>query len=178
MDYAKKYIMTGRYMNGTGVIGYHLVSSSGDEQRKVTREQFIFMLGRDMIANCTGQLSGNQVIIRGVNDFNINDVPIYDEKNKIIRNIEKDAIVKPKNNSEQVLGQLTIIGRITDGRNNIGFVLRNFGGQQIRMPRDEVMALAENKMITNAFVQNYNGKKILRGYKTNLKYIPETIIKK
>lgn len=162
-----KYIVTGRYMNGTEVSGYHLVTNSGDEHKKVTREQFIFMLGKGLIANCTGQVYGNQVIIRGTN-ISIGDLPIVDDKTGKVRKPDDKTNVRPKKGEMlQILDQLTLTGRLMFGRDNVGFEVKNHGGQVRRLPREEVIKLADEKLISNATVQNLNenGKvrKILRG---------------
>lgn len=177
----EKYVVTGRYMNGTEVSGYHIVSSLGKIQKKVTREQFIFLLGRGIIANCTGQLYGNQVIIRGTNGVNIGELPIFDEKTGSIRKSEGITNVKPKNGDmAQVLGQWTITARLMCGRENIGFEVKNHGGQVRRLPREQVVDMADSKLISNAVVQNLNengkSRKLLRGAGVDLRDLTTIIV--
>ena len=173
----EKHKVTGRYMHGTTVSGYHIVSNKDNKQRKVTREQFIFLLGRGDIANCRGQLYGNQVIIRGTGGVNIEDLPVFDERTGVIRGSENVSNVRPKDGDmTKVLGQLIITARLMNGRNNIGFEIRNHGGKVARLPRNKVIELASQKMIANAVVQNLTKdgvtKKLLRGAGMSLRDLP------
>lgn len=174
----EKYVVTGRYMKGTEVVGYHLVSNLTNEQKKVSREQFIYLLGKGLIANCTGQLYSDQVIIRGTNGVNIGALPIYDENKKNIRNSTGITNVIPKDGKmSDIMNQLTITARLMNGRENIGFELKNYGGSIARYTREQVLNLAEKRLITNATVQNLNdkgvNKKILRGAGVELRNLPK-----
>lgn len=172
-----KYVLTGRYMNGTEVIAYHIVSHLGGAGKKVTREQFIYLLGRGDIANCTGQLYNDQVIIRGSNGVNIGELPIIDEVSGNLRRPEGVTSVKPRNGDmAQVLGQMTLTARLMCGRDNIGFEVKNHGGQVGRLPREKVIELADRKLITNAVVQNLTkdgiSRKLIRGAGVDLRELP------
>lgn len=173
----ENYVLTGRYMNGTEVVGYHLVSNLGNKQKKVTREQFVYLLGKGLVANCTGQLYNEQVIIRGTNGINIGELPIYDERSGEVRQMHNMTNVKPKGEVSNILNQMAITARLMKGRENIGFELKNHGGQIGRFSREKVIELAENKLISNATVQNLtkngNTKKILRGAGVELRELPK-----
>ena len=177
MSSKEKYVLTGRYMNGTEVTAYHTVSHLNGDRKKVTREQFIFMLGRGDIVNCTGQLYNDQVIIRGGNGVNIGELPIFDERSGSIRRSEEVTNVKPRNGDmAQVLGQMTLTARLMNGRDNIGFEVKNHGGQVIRLPREKIIELADKKLITNAVVQNLTkegeSRKLIRGAGIDLRELP------
>lgn len=177
MGNKEQYVVTGRYMRGKEATGYHIMTSKNDKQKRVTREQFIYMLGQGSIINCTGQVYGEQVIIRGTNGVNISELPIYDDNSGKIRNLEYITQVKPTGGDmEQVLSQVTLVGRLMCGRENIGFEVRNHGGRIIRLPRQQVIQLAENKLITNAVVQNLNKDgvrtKVIRGVGIELRDLP------
>lgn len=178
-----KYVVTGRYMNGVEVTGYHIVSGLGKNQRKVTREQLILLIGRGEIANCTGEIYKNQVLIRGVNGINIGELPVIDEKTGRLRNMDSVTNVKPKSGDmSKVLGQVTLTARLMDGRKNIGFEVKNYGGQIGRLSRESVIELAERKLITNAVVQNLNkngkNEKLIRGAGVDLRDLPTISIEK
>ena len=172
----KKYVVTGRYMNGREVVGYHIVSNDG-EQRKVSREQFVYLLGRGDIANCTGQMYKDRIIIRGLKGTNIEDLPVLDERTGEIRNTKQVTNVRPRGgDATQVFEQLILTARLMNGRENIGFEVKNRGGQVARLPREQVIELAEKKLIANAVVQNLNTKngreKLLRGAGVDLRSLP------
>lgn len=161
------YEVTGRYMNGTVVCGYNIVDTNG-ENKRVTREQLIFLLGKGVISNCTGQIYGNQVIIRGLGGLNINELPIIDIVNGKVRNGSEVTNVNPSKESvSNIFKQVSLTSRIMKGKTNIGFEVRTHGGTKIRLSREEILDLASKKLVTNAVVQNYNNKgvkkKILRG---------------
>lgn len=175
------YTLTGRYMRGAEVVGYHVISGWG-KQRRLSKDQFIFMLGQCKITNCTGQLYKDSVIVRGINGVNINELPVYDEVSKSVRRFEEVTNVKPMNGEmDKVLGQVTLVARIMEGRNNIGFEVRNYGGQIGRLERAKILDLADRRLITNAISHkiNKNGeaKRILRGVGQDLRDLPTINIK-
>lgn len=183
MSNNEKYVVTGRYMNGTEVSGYHIISSLGANQKKVTREQLVYLLGKGEIANCTGQLYGDQVIIRGTNGVSIADLPIFDERSKSMRQTEFKSNVKPKDgNMSKILGQLTLTARLMCGKESIGYEVKNYGGQVRRLSRDQVMELASDKQISNATVQNLSKDgttvKLLRGAGVSLNSLPTIMVDK
>jgi hypothetical protein len=173
----ERYLLVGRYMKGTEVTGYHIVFVNGDEHRKVTKEQFAFLLGKGAIVNCTGQIYGDRLIVRSVSGVDINKLPVYDEQTSSIKKVSDEYIkVSDKDDAGKLMSQYVITARIMRGKNNIGFELRNYGGQVLRLSRDKVIELASKKLIANAIVQNLNKggetKKVLRGHGIDLRELP------
>ena len=73
---------------------------------------------------------------------------------------------------EQAVNQLMISGVIVSGRNTVGYVIRNAGGQEKKIKREDCLKLASQNRLGNARIQNYNGKVILRGVGVNLNELP------
>lgn len=70
--------ITGRYMNGREVTGYHMVDLKTGRARKYTREQVCFYAGAKQIENCMGNVYEDKVILRGVG-VALEDLPIKQE---------------------------------------------------------------------------------------------------
>lgn len=171
-----KFVLVGRYMKGTEVTAYHIMRSDNRKTKKVTKEQFFYLLGKGLIANCVGQLYKDKVIVRGINGFSVSKVPIYDENKNDIRDVDKVTNVAPKKNVSNIFNQWYLTARIMNGRRNVGFEAKNHGGQVVRLSRSKVIELASKKLLANATVQNLNvdgaNKKILRGVGVDLRNLP------
>lgn len=174
-----KYMLTGKLMSGTKVSHYNITDSKG-VSKKVTREQLIFLVGKGAIANCTGQLYGEQVIIRSSNGKSLNDLPIIDTNKHAIRNAKQGVRVRPdKNNLEAVFNQCTLIGRVVRGNKNVSFFAEMPGGATKELLREQVEQLALNRQVTNAKVQRCKDSSkggqtrlILRGVGIELSNLP------
>lgn len=164
------YSIVGRYMNGKEVTGYQIQSTKG-ESKRVTREQLCLLVGRGDITNCTGQVYKKKVILKG-KGININDLPIVDEKNSKVKNTDKIGAVKKGKSNTDAVNQLMIVRKLVSGGKPVGYVLRNAGGAERKIKRDEVVTLAKNGGIGNARVQMYKGKPLLRGVGINLNALP------
>lgn len=165
------YSIVGRYMNGKEVTGYQIQSTKG-ESKRVTREQLCLLVGRGDITNCTGQVYKKKVILKG-KGININDLPIVDEKNSKVKNTDKIGAIKKGTSNTDAVNQLMIVRKLVSGGKPVGYVLRNAGGAERKVKRDEVVTLAKDGKIGNARVQMYNGKVLLRGKNLNLNTLPE-----
>ena len=164
------YSIVGRYMNGKEVTGYQIQSTKG-ESKRVTREQLCLLVGRGDITNCTGQVYKKKVILKG-KGININDLPIVDEKNSKVKNTDKIGAIKKGTSNTDAVNQLMIVRKLVSGGKPVGYVLRNAGGAERKIKRDEVVTLAKNGGIGNARVQMYKGKPLLRGVGINLNALP------
>lgn len=91
------YKITGRYMNGREVTGYHMVDLKTGKARKYTREQVCFYAGAKQIENCTGSVYEDKVILRGVG-IALEELPVKQEGTPQInektnnRNVGKTSI--------------------------------------------------------------------------------------
>ena len=155
-----KYTIVGRYMDGQAVTYYHLLATNG-EQRKVTREQVIFLVGKGDIGNCKGQLHKENVLLRGVG-INLNDLPVVDEKTGTMKNTDRLGRIARGASNEQALAQFIIVGKVTRGNKIEEFTIANAGGKLKDIPREHVERLAGDLRIGNARLQRYKGRPILR----------------
>ena len=166
-----KYTIVGRYMDGTNVVGYHLLSNDGNGARRFSREQVIYLVGRGHVANCKGQIYKEEVLLRGVG-ISLNNLPVIDEKTGNMRNTENIGRIPRGATNDQALSQFNIVARIVEGNRNIGFIVRNAGGVEKKISRANVEKLASELLIGNARVQNYGGSKILRLINGKLEDLP------
>lgn len=148
--------VTGRYMNGSQVVGYQLVGQDGN-QLQVNSDRIIFMIGRNQIANMRIQYSDGQVVPRG-KGVNLNKLPRFDvTKQQFGGNEASQKAAKIQNRANyNVMGQLEIVKRIMRGKTVEGYVVRDFSGAEKKLPRSKVIELASNKIISNATVSKYN----------------------
>lgn len=180
------YRVVGRYMEGTSLIGYHLVGSDGS-QALATRERAIYMVGRGLLENMRVQSNGNEMILRG-KGVNLNTLPIFDQKrnkfrgNTASQDVENTA-VKPKRGSGiNPMGQLKIIKRMMHKTSCLGYIVLDLSGKERKLSRERVIELAIQKLISNATVQRYKAKGegktklILRGAGCDLSELPAVIV--
>ena len=162
-----QYQIIGRYLNGTEVVGYHLQSIDTGKAGRYTREQVCYLVGRDQVTNCTGQIYQDKVLLRG-KGISLEDLPAVNEKGNT-KNIDK---VPKKSTVEQAIEQFRIVGVFKDGRNTVGYIIQNAGGGTAKITRDQAIGLISHGKIANARVQNYNGKVLIRGAGCNLDELP------
>lgn len=164
------YQIVGRYMNGKEVTGYHLQSMDSGKSGRYTREQVAFLVGRGQVTNCEGQIYQDKLLLRGVG-ISLDSLPVKQENGGLSRT---DGIGRVKNGTTaaDAMTQFMITSAIVSGRNVIGYVIRNAGGQTKNINRETTLKLAKEGRIGNARVQESNGKYILRGVNTNLNELP------
>lgn len=164
------YQIVGRYMDGKEVVGYHLQSMESGKSGRYTREQVAFLVGRGQITNCSGQIYQDKVLLRGVG-MSLDDLPVKQENGGLTRT---DSIGKVRRGTTaaDAMTQLMIVRAIIDGRNVVGYTVRNAAGQTKDIGRDMVLSLAKEGRIGNARYQESNGKPILRGVDMNLSELP------
>lgn len=165
-----EYQIIGRYMNGTEVTAYHLMSLESGKSGRYTREQVVFLVGRGQVTNCTGQLYQDKVLLRG-NGCSLEDLPVQQEDGSL-RNSEQLGHIRKGTTGTEAMQQLILIGCFVKGRNTVGYRVRNAGGGEATLNREELLELARNGQIGNARVQQYNGKPILKGVGCDLKKLP------
>ena len=164
------YQIVGRYMSGSEVTGYHLQSMEAGKSGKFTREQVCFLVGRGQITNCSGQIHQDKVLLRGVG-ISLDSLPVQMEDGRLTRT-EGVGKIRRNTSAADAMTQAMITHSIVNGRNVVGYMLRNAGGGNIKLPRDKVMELAKAGRIGNARYQESNGKPILRGVGINLNELP------
>lgn len=159
------YRITARYMAGREVNAYRVVSSNSGAERKFTRDQIIFLVGKGSITNCKGQMYRDTVILNGVG-INLTDLPV----------IKEEATVKEVGAQRESNGATgTILKRILknqESKNAIGYEIRMPNGEIKKLDRNSVAKLAFEKRISNASAQKYQDRLVLRGYNCDLKDLP------
>ena len=165
-----EYQIVGRYMDGKEVTGYHLQSIETGKAGKFTREQVCYLVGRDQVTNCTGQIYKDKVLLRG-NGMSLDDLPIQYEDGSM-KNTEALGKIKKGTTTSQAMEQFQIVGTIRSGRNTVGYVIQNAGCGIKKIRRAQLISLVEQGKVGNARLQNYQGKVLLRGVGCNLDQLP------
>lgn len=155
------YQMTGRYLNGTEVTSYHLQNLEGGSSGKFSREQVYYLVGRGQVTNCIGRLGPNGTVQLAGRGMKITDLPTQQEDGRI-NNTEAVGKIRRGETGAAVMDKLTIIAQVPEGRRVVAYWLQNAGKGRIIKSREEVIELAKKNMISNARVQNNNGKILLR----------------
>lgn len=183
-----KYKVTGRYMDGQKIIGYHLVGEDGSQSQE-TKERVIWLIGKGIITNMRIQIGQNkEVIIRG-KGVNLNNLPVYDaikqqyRDDDISQSAANTKVPVSKDISDaSPMGQFTIVKRIMFKNKCLGYEVSDYSGTITRMKRDNVIQLAVQKLISNAIAQKYKKPNkmipdiILRGVGCDLSKLPILII--
>ena len=189
----KKCRVTGRYMDGTTLVAYHLVGEDGS-QEKASKERVIYLIKMGSLENMRLQVVGNEITIRGKGQ-NLLSLPVWDESKRCFRD---DAASKTVANSsvrtnsqyENQMGQFKITSRIMFKNACIGYRLTDNSGNETQLKRDQVLQLAIKRLISNATAQKIYGSKtdettgqtvsdvkvILRGSGINLNELPVLIV--
>lgn len=185
-DNTKKYRVTGRYMDGKNLVGYHIVAVDDESiQSRETRDRIIYLIGHGNIVNMRTQRDENgNIIIRG-KETNLNNLPVYDIGKDKYRNtdISQQAANSHVNVSKKIeyanaMGQYRITKRVMFKNNCIGYEIVDYSGKTYRKNRDTIIKLASQRLIANATVQRYNepGKAetrfIIRGADCDLSKLP------
>lgn len=185
--------VTGRYMDGTNVVAYHLVGTDGS-QEKASKERVIYLIQRGSLQNMRIQVVDNVLTVRGKGQ-NLTELPVWDESKRCFRNdaaskAVAQSSVRTNAHYENQMGQFTIIKRIMFKNNCVGYILKDTRGVEIHKSRDDVLNLAVRRLISNATAQKTSGhrkdektgqlipcvKTILRGSSINLNELPVMII--
>lgn len=166
-----QYQIVGRYMDGKEVTGYHLQSLDTGKSGKYNKEQVCFLVGRDQVTNCEGQIYQDKVLLRG-KGISLDDLPVQQENGSLSRT---DSIGKVRRgtSAEDAMTQVVIVGSVVRGRNVLGYVIQNAGGGKTRIERDKLLELARAGRVGNARVQMYQGRMILKGVGVDLSQLPK-----
>lgn len=169
-----EYQIVGRYMNGKEVAAYHLQSIETGKAGRYSREQVAYLVGRNQITNCIGQIYQDKLLLRG-KGMSLEDLPIQQENGelKVTDNIGK---VRRCTSASDAMEQLMIVGKIKAGRDTVGYVIQNAGCGLKRVKRQQVIELAKAGKIGNARVQNYQGNELLKGVRCNLDELPAQVL--
>ena len=165
-----QYQIVGRYMDGKEVTAYHLQSLETGKQGKYSREQVAYLVGRDQVTNCEGQIYKDKLLLRGVG-ISLDSLPVQQEDGALSRTSGVGHI-RRNTSAEDVMTQLMIVGVLVRGRNVMGYVVQNAGGGTTQVDRSKLLEAARAGRIGNARVQMYQGKPILKGVNCDLSALP------
>lgn len=167
----KRFALVGRYMEGNEVVGYHLTDLENNQGKRYSREQMCFLVGAGRVENCGGQLNKDEVIIRGKNGLEINSLPVVKRDGSLSRS-EAMGPMRKSVPVQQALEQYIAVRAVTQGRNTVGYILRNAAGLERYVVRSKVIEMASKGRIRNLRVQSYGNKPLLRGDGSNLNNLP------
>ena len=168
-----EYQIVGRYMSGNEIVGYHLHCLSNGKSGMYTKEQVAFLVGRNQVTNCQGQIYKDKVLLRGIG-ISLDSLPtkMVNQENSGIKNADSLGKIRKGTSDSDAMSQVMVIRTIVSGRNVIGYVVQNAGGGTANIPRAKMLELAKAGRIGNVRYQESNGKPILRGVGINLNEIP------
>lgn len=165
-----EFQIVGRYLDGKTVTAYHLQSLGSGKAGKYTKEQVAYLIGKELITNCTAQIYKGKLLLRG-KGMSLDDLPTKQENGEL-KNTDSIGRIKRGTSAEDAMEQLMIVGALKSGKRTVGYIAQNAGCGTVRLSRKKVLELAEQGKIGNARVQNYNGDKLLRGVGINLDSLP------
>lgn len=183
------YRVTGRYMDGQKIVGYHLVGEDGSQAQE-TKDRVIYLIGKGLISNMRIQIgSDKEIIIRG-KGINLNNLPVFDSgKNQFRHNgVSQQAAntnvstTKSSVSDANPMGQYEIVKRIMMKNKCLGYEVQDRSGHVSRKKREEVIKLATQKLLSNAVAQRYTKPEdgsvaiILRGVGCDLAKLPILIV--
>lgn len=173
MAHKIEYQIVGRYMNGKEVTGYHLMNLNTNKNRRYTREQVAFLVGRGQVTNCSGRIYQDKLLLEGIG-MSLNDLPVKQENGSLSRTDSIGKIRKGTTTAE-AMTQVMLTHAIVhdnDTRKVLGYIAVNAGGATINLDKARVLTLAKEGRVGNARVQQYNGKLLLRGVGVSLADLP------
>lgn len=165
-----QYQIVGRYMAGKEVTAYHLQSIETGKAGRYSREQVAYLVGRDQITNCVGQIYQDKLLLRG-KGMSLEDLPVQQEDGTL-KKTDNIGKVRRGTSAADAMEQWMIVGTLKSGKNTVGYVVQNAGCGIKKVKRQQVIELARAGKIGNARVQMYQGRELLRGVNVNLDELP------
>lgn len=168
-----KYSVIGRYAQGREIVAFELANLSTNVHQRYTVNQVAYLVGRGSVLNCQGQIYNGKVLFRGVG-CSLDQLPTVMEKpveelngaEAPIKNTENISGPARRNaTNDQLMEQMTLVARVKveeTSKKTLGYDFKNVGGTTGTLWRGEVLKAAREGKITNARVNNANGKEILR----------------
>lgn len=161
-----RYEIIGRIQNGTTVLSY-MINDRTDNSKNMIEKGVVEQLALNkQIYNCTAQVYGNIVNLKGIN-CKLSKLPKYTEDGNLIPEPEKPKKKAP--------ADLKLVGKIQCGRAISDYVIVALKdtSKKMKVPKETVLQLAQDGRILNAKIQMNNGEMMLRGtYGVNLAKLP------
>lgn len=174
------YTVTGRYMNGTSLVGYQFRGSDGTEI-SLDKNRTIYMISNGLITNLRIHPgTDGEPIIRG-KGVNLNTLPVLNLNTGTLRNTNVQTVgiggSKPITRVSTQATSYTIEKQIVYMETCIGYILRDNKGIERKKSKDEVKHLAIQRLITNATVKKWDKPDntteiILQGVNCDLRALP------
>lgn len=111
------------------------------------------MIGRGEVANMRLQSNNGTKVPRG-KGINLQKLPVFDINKQAVR--RKEQSHHNKQSKSSLLGQQEITAKIVRWGRIEGYVLRDFHGTERKIPKDKVLELASNGIISNAKSVKHN----------------------
>lgn len=151
-----RYEIIGRIPQGTAIVGYMLrdkMTNTVGQMEKAMVEQLAL---NKQIYNCTAQIYGNIVNLKGIN-CKLSQLPKYD--------MNGNLIVDDNKQKRKVVADLKLIGKIQHGRTISNYIVISINepDKKLKIPRDMVIKLAQEGRIVNAKSQMNGDEAMLRG---------------
>ena len=168
-----KYSIIGRYAQGREIVAFEVANLATNAHQRYTVNQVAYLVGRGSVLNCQGQIYNGKVLFRGVG-CSLDQLPTVMEKpaegingaEAPIKNTENISGPARRNaTNDQLMGQMTLVARVKveeTSKKTLGYDFKNVGGTTGTLWRGEVLKAAREGKVTNARVNNANGKEILR----------------
>lgn len=150
-----RYKITGRYMEGIQIIGYQLLSETG-ETSKIKKETMEKMAEQGLITNCKVITYNNKVYVRGIG-IRISELPIL--------NISD-------NKSDGTKSTMEIVGRLLSNTELVGYLVRESTGTEYRISKEKAWLLTMEGTISNAEARISGDNKLILGKGIELRKLP------
>lgn len=171
MNERNQYLMVGRYSKGNEITAYALTNMADGTASKYSKEQVVLLVGRGQVDKIDGQVYKDDVLLRGMDGFSINKLPVKEDTEAKADGVSTDAEPNP-NTYFDVPPILTLEAVAKNGRKVIAYLVYNkLKDTSKALSREKVIKLASEKKISNAFTQKDSrseGGLLLRGLGCNL----------
>lgn len=147
----------GRYMKGTELVGYQLVSSNG-EQVKMSKKSVEDLINKGLIPECRLAKYEGKIYVRGVR---ASELPVMNINTGII-----------KDGKLEVIQTYRITHRIIQGGKVIGYQIQDNQGNVHNVTQDKAWQLASKKMLINAAAGFIGKTKVIKGTEIELRRLP------
>ena len=154
-----RYKIVGRVTNGTSVLAY-VVADGIEKKNKIIPKNIVEQLALSkQIYNCTGQVYGNIVNLKGIN-CKLNQLPRYNMNGERVGTAESAKNIAKKNKAD-----LKIVAKVQNGRVISAYIVKRLDVEDDRgtkISRQEILNLARSGRIINAKCQKNENTYMLR----------------
>lgn len=152
-----RYEIIGRVTERTSVIAYIIKDNhSGGNIYPMEKSMVEQLALNKQIYNCTGQIYGNIINLKGIN-CKLNQLPRYDRLG--------NKVIDENKGKRKVTADLELVGKVQKGRVITDYILISLTNpdKPFKLPRDMVLKLAQEGRVVNAKSQKNGEEIMLRG---------------